>query len=139
MDIPRVPASAGLLLEAIWFRSFTLVCSKISQTLFAINIESLVEELSHCNSLVLSVHMKTLLNFTVRASSAACNSSFGYVINFIGPTRGLPRTNASSVWCQLEVVTRAQRNATPLKTSCELSPNMCSSRCSKLPKNSSSV
>ena len=37
-DFPRVPASAGLLFEATWFHSSTLVCSKIPQTRFAINI-----------------------------------------------------------------------------------------------------
>ena len=34
-DIPRVPASAGLSLEATWFHLSTLVCSKISHTRFA--------------------------------------------------------------------------------------------------------
>ena len=143
-DIPRVPASAGLSLEATWSHSSTLVCSKISQTRFAINIRCLDAELSHCKTVVLSVHMKTLLTFTVRArqiscfnrvaSSAACNSSFGTVMTFIGAKRALPRTNASTVGGPFEVVTRARRIATALKTSCELSPNMCSSRCSKFPE-----
>ena len=88
--------------------------------------------------------MKTLLTFTVRArqvtcfnravSSAACSSSFGIVITFIGATRALPRTNASSVWGPLEIFSRARRNATALKASCKLSTNMCSSSCSKFPE-----
>ena len=135
-DIPRVPASAGLSLEAMWFYWSTLVCSKNSHTLFAPNIGCLLVELSHCKTVVLSVHIKTLLTCTVRArqmscfnraaSKAACSSSFGSVITFIGATRALPRTNASSFWGPLELVTRARRNATALNTSCELSPNMCS-------------
>ena len=141
--IPRVPASSGLTLEATWFHSSTLVCSKTSHTRFAINIGCLLLEWSHCKTVVLSVHIKTLITCTVRArqksffnraaSKAACSSSFGIVITFIGAKRALPRTNASSVWAPLEVVTRARRNATVLKTSCDLSPNMCSSRCSKSP------
>ena len=44
-DIPRVLASAGVSLEATWFNSSTLalVCYKISNTRFVINIGLLVE------------------------------------------------------------------------------------------------
>ena len=141
-DIPQVPASAGLSLETTWFHLSTIMCSEFSHTRFAINIGYLLVEWSHCKTVVLLVHIKTLLECTVRAwqmfcfnraaSKAACSCSFGIVITFIGATRALPRTNASSVWGPLEVVTR--RNATTLKTSCGLSPNMCSSRCSKFPE-----
>ena len=143
-DIPWVPASAALSVEATWFHSSTLVCSKTSHTRFATNIGCLLVELSHYKTVVLSVHIKTLLICTVgarqmscfnrAASSAACSSSFGTAMTFIGATRALPRRNASAVWGPLEVVTRARRNATALKTSCELSPNKCSSRCSKFPE-----
>ena len=81
-------------------------------------MECFVEELSHCKTVVLSVHMESLLTFTVRAlqishfnraaSSAACNSSIGTVISFIGATRALPTTNASTVWGRLEIVTGAR-------------------------------
>ena len=114
-DIPRVPESAGLSLEATWFHSSTLVCSKISHTRFATNMGCLLVELSHYKTVVLSVHIITLLTCTVRArqiscfnratSRAACSSSFGIVITFIGATRALPRTIVSSVFGPLEVFT----------------------------------
>ena len=141
-DIPRVAASVGLSLEATWFHSSTLVCSKISQTQFEINIGCLVVELSHCKTVVLSVHVKNLLTFTVRArqvsclsrtaNSAACNSRFETVITFMGATRVLSWTISSSVWGP-QVVTRARRNATELKSSCELPPNICNARFSNFP------
>ena len=126
-DIPRVLASAGLSLEARWFHSSTLVCSKIPHTWFALNIGCLLVELTYCKTVVLSFHIKTLLTCTVRArqmsyfnraaSREPCSSSLGTVITFMGATRVLPRTNASSFWDPLEVITRARRNATALKTS----------------------
>ena len=93
---------------------------------------------------MLSVHMNTWLTDTVSAciislfnraaSRAACNSIFGTVINFIGARSAFPKTNASSVFTlPVGVVTRAQRNATALKISWDLSPNMCNSTLSKGP------
>ena len=121
-DISRMPASAGLSLEATWFHSSTQVYSKISHTRFATNIGCLLVELSHFKTVELPVHIKTLLTCTVSArqiscfnraaSSAACNSSFGIVITFIGATRALSRTNASPVFGTLELFTWARRIAT---------------------------
>ena len=113
-DIPRVPASAGLSLEAMWFHSSTLVCHKISHTRFATNFGCLLVRFSHCKTVVLSAHKKTLLICTVsarqmsclnrEASSAACSSSFGTFMTFIGATRALPRKNGSSVWGQSKLL-----------------------------------
>ena len=125
-DIPRVPASAGLSIVAKWFHWSTLVYSKNSQTRFATKIGCFSFELIHWRTVVLSVHMYTCLTVTVSAcvislfsratSRAACNSSFGTVITFIGATRAFPKTNASSVFIlPVGVVTRARRNATALK------------------------
>ena len=141
-DMSREPVSAGLSLETTWwFHALTPVCSKILQTRFAKNIYWTVVELKHCKIVVLLVHIKTLLALTVRArqiscfnraaSSSACNFNFVTVITFVDATRALSRTNASSVWKPLEIVTRARRNATALKTFHELSPNKCNSRCSE--------
>ena len=114
-DIPREVESAGLSLEAMWFHLSTLVCFKISHTRMAKNIGCLFAKLSHCKPVVLLVHIETLLKCTVRArkmscfkrtaSRAACSSSFGIVITFIGATRALPKTNASYVFGPLKVFT----------------------------------
>ena len=114
-DIPRVPASAELSLEATWFHSSTLVCSKISQTRFATNIGCLLVEFGHCKTLVLSVHIKSWLTCTIRArqiscfnraaTRAACSCCFGIFVTLIGSTRALSRTNASSVFGALGVFT----------------------------------
>ena len=144
VDIPWVPASARLSREATWFHSSTLVCSKILQARFALIIGCLVVEVSHCKTVVLSGHMKTLLTFTLRArqisrfnradSRAACYSSFGTVINFVDAAQVLPRRTASAVWDQFKVVNRARKNATARTTSCELSPHICNSRCLNVPE-----
>ena len=108
-DIPRLPASAGLSLVATWFYWPTLVKSKISQTWFATRIGR-------------------------AANRAACSSSFGTVITFIGATRAFLNTNASSVFnSPVGVVTRTRTNATALKLSWELSSNLCNSTLSKGP------
>ena len=62
-DIQRVLASAGLPLEAMWFDSSTLGCSKISLTRIAIKIGCVVREISHCKTVVQLVHMKTHSKF----------------------------------------------------------------------------
>ena len=92
---------------------------------------------------MLSVHMITWITFTVsafefslfsRAASIVCNSIFGTAVTFIGATRISPKTKASSVYyLPVEVVTRARNNATALKISWELSPNICNSILSKAP------
>ena len=143
-DIPWVPASARLSLEATWFHSSTLVCSKIFQARFALIIGCLVVEVIHCKTVVLSVHMKTLLTFNLRsrqiswfnraASRTACYSSFGTVITFVDAAQVLPRTTASAIWDQFKVFNRARRNATARTTSCELSPHICNSRSLKVPE-----
>ena len=122
----------------MWFHWTTLVYSKISQTRFATKTGCFSLELIHCRTVVLSVHMNTVLTVTVSAcvislfsqaaGRAACNSSFGTVITFIGATRAFPKLNASSVFSSpLGIFNRAHKNATALKISCELSPNICNS------------
>ena len=143
-DIPRVPASAGLSLVATCFYWSTLVYSKILQTRFATKIGCFSFKLIHWRTVVLSVHMYTWLTVTVSAcvisffsraaSRAACNSSFGTVITFIGTTSAYPKTNASSAFSSLVgVFARARKNATALKISWELSPNIYNSILSKGP------
>ena len=112
-DIPRVPESAGLLQVATWFHWSTLVFSRISQTRFALKMGCLFVEFIHCKTLVLSVRTKTQSTVTVNARRislfkraarrADCNSNLGTVITFIGATRFLPKTNASSVIISPEV------------------------------------
>ena len=136
-DMPRVPASAGLSQVATWFHWSTLVFSRISLTRFAMKMGCLFVEFIHYKTMVPSVVIKTLSTVTVSARQislfkraarrAACNSNLGTVITFIG---ALPKTNASSVLISPELqVTWALRKPTALNTSCELSPNMWSSRC----------
>ena len=106
-DIPRVPASGGLSQVATWFHWSTLVFSRISLTRFAMKMGCLFVEFNHCKTMVLSVQIKTLSAVTVNARQnslfkraarrAACTSNLGTVITFIGATRALPKTNASSV------------------------------------------
>ena len=112
-DIPRVPASAGLSQAATWFHWSTLVFSRISLTRFAMKIGCLLFEFVHRKTMVLSVHINKLSTATVNARQislfkraprrAACNSNLGTVITFIGATRALPRTNATSVLISPEV------------------------------------
>ena len=105
-DIPRVPASAELSQVATRFHWSTLVFSRISLTRYAMKIGCLLVEFIHCKTMVLSVHINNLSTVTrycsrfpffKRAWRAACNSNLGTVITFIGATRALPKTNASSV------------------------------------------
>ena len=111
-DIPREPASAGLSQVVTWFHWSMLVFSRISLTRFAMQRGCLFVEFIHCKTMVLSDHINTLSTVTVnarqislfkRAARAAGNSNLGTVITFIGATRALLKTNASSVIISPEV------------------------------------
>ena len=116
------------------FLSSVVVRSKICATQFATKTGCLSRECIHCNTVVLSVHMKVLLISSDRAfstsflslaaSNEACSSSFGIVQAFICATLSSPNTDASGV-CSLffSLTALARKNATALNTSCELSPN----------------
>ena len=92
-------------------------------------------ELFQWKTVVLSIHVNTWLTVTVRscvialfnraAVRAACNSSVGTLITFIGATCALTKTKASSVFSlPVGVVPQARKNATALKMSWELSANI---------------
>ena len=129
-DIPHVPASAGLSQVATWFHWSPMVFSRISLTRFAKKMGCLFVALIHFKTMMLSVDIKTLSTVTVNARQishfkraarrAACSSNLRAVITFLGLTRALPETNASSVIVVPEVQTTwALRTAL----------NMGSSRC----------
>ena len=142
--IPRVTTSAGISLVATWFHWSTLVYSKISQTQFATKIGCFSLELINWRTAVLSVHMNTWLTVTVSAcvislfsraaSRAACNSSFWDSHYFHWRHARFPQNKRKlCFYLAVGVVTRARRNATALKISWELSPNICDSTLSKGP------
>ena len=84
-----------------WFHWSMLVNSKILQTRFATKIGCFSLDLIHWRTVVLSVHKNTWLTVTVSprtisffsraASRAACNSSSGTVVIFIGAMRAFPK------------------------------------------------
>ena len=94
-DITRVPASTGLPQVATWFHCKTIV------------LQSTVT----LNALQISFFRRV-------ARRGACSSNCGTVITFIGATRALHRTNASSFWMTSEVeVTWVLRKLIALNTS----------------------
>ena len=94
-------------------------------------------ECNHCSTVVLTVRMKLLSIVSKNArwtscrnrdaSKAAGNSNFRIAGNFVIATRAFPKTNANSVLFVALVTSLLRKKATSLKTSWELSPNLCTS------------
>ena len=139
-EIPRVSVSAGLSALSMWCQWSVVVDSRISSVRLPTWMGNLLQELSHWRTVVLSVHMKISVTLKIRsfkissfkriARRAAWCSNFVIESVFIGATGALPKTKATSVWCEL--ASRARRKATAQQKSCELSPNMWSSIRSKV-------